>query len=90
MKKNYSPTNVNENSMYARRQEEKIKAQKNVPGEYRRQLNMNSSGLDDKREQATRTANEIQEVSNKHSRTSDGGSHDSYQSNCGKCGLKHR
>ncbi|KAG5887510.1 hypothetical protein JTB14_036233 [Gonioctena quinquepunctata] len=84
-------TNVNENSMYARRQKEKRKAQKNyVPGEYRRQLNMNSSGRDDKREQATRTANEIQDVSNKHSRTSDGGSHDSYESNCGKCGLKHR
>ncbi|KAG5877003.1 hypothetical protein JTB14_020657 [Gonioctena quinquepunctata] len=83
-------TNVNENSMYARRQK-KRKAQKNyVPGEYRRQLNMNSSGRDDKREQATRTANEIQDVSNKHSRTSDGGSHDSYESNCGKCGLKHR
>ncbi|KAG5895294.1 hypothetical protein JTB14_029127 [Gonioctena quinquepunctata] len=48
---------------------------------------MNSSGRDDKREQATRTANEIQDVSNEHSRTSDGGLH---QSNCGKCGLKHR
>ncbi|KAG5870574.1 hypothetical protein JTB14_029721 [Gonioctena quinquepunctata] len=72
-------TNVNENSMNAgRRQEEKIKAPKNyVPGEYRRQLNMNSSGRDDKREQATRIANEIQDVFNKHT-ISDGGSHDSY------------
>ncbi|KAG5864706.1 hypothetical protein JTB14_021725 [Gonioctena quinquepunctata] len=51
---------------------------------------MNSSGREDKREQATRTANEIQDVSNENRRTSDGESHDSYQSNCGKCGLKHR
>ncbi|KAG5897524.1 hypothetical protein JTB14_030020 [Gonioctena quinquepunctata] len=68
-------TNVNENSMYARRrQEEEIKAQKNyVPGEYRRHLNMNSSGRDDKRDQATRTANGIQDVSNNNRETSDGG-----------------
>lgn len=67
-------TYVNENSMYARRQE---------GNQYRRQLNMNSSSHENRREQ---------NVFTKRGRTSDGGTHseNSHQSKCGRCGLMHR